>query len=57
MRWMAVFVGIAIATILYGYSDGISWAGLRLSPCYPNCFLLFLFYRSEDDGVHPPPQD
>ena len=27
-----------MAAILYGISPGISWASLRLSPCYPGCF-------------------
>jgi hypothetical protein len=34
---VAIFV-IAVGMLLYGWSSGISWAGLRPSPCYPTCF-------------------
>jgi hypothetical protein len=33
-----IFFIIAAAMVLYGFSRGISWAGLRPSPCYPGCF-------------------
>jgi hypothetical protein len=33
-----VFLLISLAAIIYGFSPGISWAGLRPSPCYPGCF-------------------
>jgi hypothetical protein len=32
------FLLISLAAIIYGFSPGISWAGLRPSPCYPDCF-------------------
>jgi hypothetical protein len=38
--WLSglAFLLITLATIIYGFSQGISWAGLRPSPCYPGCF-------------------
>ena len=38
--WLSglAFLLITLASIIYGFSQGISWAGLRPSPCYPGCF-------------------
>lgn len=38
--WLAglAFLLITLATITYGFSQGISWLDLRPSPCYPGCF-------------------
>ena len=32
------FLLITLVAIIYGLNPGISWAGLRPSPCYPGCF-------------------
>jgi len=32
------FLLITLAAIVYGVSPGITWTGLRPSPCYPGCF-------------------
>jgi hypothetical protein len=43
-RLALTFLLITLATAIYGISPGISWAGLRPSPCYPGCFCE-MFHR------------
>ena len=35
---LVTIILIAAGMVLYGRSSGISWVGLRPSPCYPTCF-------------------